>query len=123
MFLAMSLTIKRWLQVSAFLLTLSVQAQDLQRSLFGPSIAELRPIAEAGDAVAQYKLGAAYDGHFDRTNALIWYRRAARQGYAEAQYSLGTLVKGSAETLKWTTLAANQNHLFAQLRLGHIYET
>ena len=55
--------------------------------------AALRPLADQGDAGAQYNLGVMYDkAHGVPQNyaeALKWYRLAADQGDATAQYNLG----------------------------------
>ena len=72
-------------------LSRSVYAQEA--ALSSADIAEVRAKAEAGDAEAQVKLGDMY--YFGRgvpkdyTQAVSWYRKAAQQGYAKAQYNLG----------------------------------
>ncbi len=49
-----------------------------------------------GDALAQYELGQRYyrgNGvKQDYSEAFIWYRRSALQGFAEAQYEAGNLL-------------------------------
>ena len=51
------------------------------------------PLAEQGDASAQFNLGMMYDNgqgvKQDDVQAVKWYRQAAEQGYAKAQYNLG----------------------------------
>jgi len=58
------------------------------------SAEQLRPRAEAGDAEAKFRLGVMYANGRDvprnRGEAVRWYRLAADQGLAEAQYSLLT---------------------------------
>ena len=54
----------------------------------------LRAKAEKGDAQAQFELGLASSlGKFgvatDYVEAVKWYRRAAEQDHAKAQYNLG----------------------------------
>jgi len=55
--------------------------------------------AIAGDAKGQFRLGLQYEynfsGHFgiDITQAIIWYRKAADQGYDMAQKKIGQLYK------------------------------
>jgi hypothetical protein len=53
----------------------------------------LRPLAESGDARAQFNLGVMYaEGQGvpqDYTEAGKWYGLSAWQGYAQAQYNLG----------------------------------
>ena len=57
----------------------------------------LRPLAEQGDAEAQYNLGVMYDQGYgvpqDYAEAMKWYRKAAEQGDAEAQHSLGYMYR------------------------------
>ena len=52
-----------------------------------------RPLAEQGDAKAQYKLGTMYamgrGPQQDDAEAVKWWRLAAEQGDTEAQYGLG----------------------------------
>lgn len=73
--------------------------------------------AAAGDAAAQYQLGACLEmgigAAVDLAAACTWYRRAAAQGHARAQYSLGLACSFGApgvpwdlaEACKWLTLA------------------
>ena len=59
-------------------------------------IAELRVEAEQGNAFAQFILGNAYDKGEgvaqDRREAVRWFRKAAEQGDANAQYSLARIM-------------------------------
>ena len=52
-----------------------------------------RPLAEAGNAEAQRGLGILYDNGLavarDKNQAVDWYRKAAAQGDAQAEYRLG----------------------------------
>ena len=54
-----------------------------------------RPLAEQGDALAQFGLGLMYrDGKGvpqDTQEAVKWYRKAAEQGDAQAQFNLGLM--------------------------------
>ena len=95
-------------------------------------IETMRKAAEAGDAVAQYKLGLMYhDGEGvpeDYAEAFKWFRKAAEQRYAKAQYSLGEMyykgrgvTQDTAEAFKWTRKAAEQGHALAQVSLGASY--
>ena len=58
---------------------------------------EVRSQAEAGEAEAQYRLGAMYDTGFgvarDDAEAMRWYRRAAELGHAGARNFVGTLYR------------------------------
>jgi uncharacterized protein len=89
----------------------------------------LRPLADQGDAIAQYDLGFMHDtGHGvmqDYGEAMRWYRLAANQGNALAQYDLGFMYanghgvpQGYAEAAKWYLLSAEQGCTWAQFYLG-----
>ena len=65
----------------------------------------------------------------DDAEAVKWYRLAADQGDAKAQYNLGNMYrKGQgvpqdyAEAVKWYRLAAEQGAAYAQYNLGFMYE-
>ncbi|WP_306151682.1 CHAT domain-containing protein [Roseovarius sp. MMSF_3281] len=99
---------------------------------FDTALKELRPLAEAGHAAAQYVLGFIYKNGktvaADPVEAARWYRRAAEQGHMEAQYTLGFLYsRGDGvpedwiEAASWFQHAAKQGHITAQFSLGYIY--
>ena len=54
-----------------------------------------RPLAEQGNAKAQYNLGLMYDKGQgvpqDAQEAVKWYRKAAERGFAKAQVNLGVM--------------------------------
>ena len=92
------------------------------------ALREFQPLAEQGDADAQFNLGVMYhEGkgvpQNDKT-AVKWYRLAAEQGYADAQISLGAMYAFGTGVLKdyvyahmWGNIAAtNGNTLGAKLR-------
>ena len=62
------------------------------------ALREWTPIAEQGDAVAQYNFGLLYsDGEGvrqDDAKAATWYRMASEQGDARARGSLGSSLEG-----------------------------
>jgi TPR repeat protein len=64
---------------------------------------EWRPLAEAGDPIAQFNLGLLYlDGHGvpqSSMEAANWFRRAAEQDYVQAQHNLGAMY-GSGQGVK-----------------------
>jgi TPR repeat protein len=64
---------------------------------------EWRPMAEAGDPVAQYNMGLLYlDGQGvpqSPAEAANWFRRAAEQDYTQAQHNLGAMY-GSGQGVK-----------------------
>ena len=91
-----------------------------------------RPLAESGDAAAQYLLGSLYvEGNGVEQNdatALLWFQRAADQGDAAAQYNVGASYAGGrgvqksyTDAAKWFRRAADQGVAFAQLNLGLLY--
>lgn len=91
-----------------------------------------RPLAQAGDAAAQYRLGVMYaEGRGVAPNdaeAALWFERAAEQGEPMAQYNLGASYAGGtgvrkdmAAAAKWFRRAADQGVALAQLNLGLLY--
>ncbi len=62
---------------------------------FATALREWRPLAEQGDARAQFNLGVMYKNGQgvpqDYKTAVKWYRLAAEQGNASAQSNLGTM--------------------------------
>jgi hypothetical protein len=71
---------------------------------------------------------AAYDRH-DYAEAMRWYRKAADQGYANAQSTVGLLYRqgrGVAqdyeEAMRWYRKAADQGNATAQYNIGRLYE-
>jgi len=62
---------------------------------YATALKEWRPLAEQGDAEAQYGLGVIYKHARgvpqDYEQALHWYSKAAEQGHASAQYNLGLM--------------------------------
>ena len=90
--------------------------------LGGCSKPELLERAERGDVEAQFALGELrWDGTEDlakdRAEAFQWYRKAAEQGYAEAQNNLGLayfygegVTKDYAEAVKWLRKAVEQGY-------------
>jgi hypothetical protein len=80
---------------------------------------EWLPLAELGDAEAQYNLGVMFDEGAsvdqDLGKAAAWYRKAAEQGFMDAQANLGMMyyrgegvASDSTEATKWLRLAADK---------------
>jgi tetratricopeptide (TPR) repeat protein len=61
------------------------------RGDFATTIRLMRPLADQGDANAQFILAGAYYAGKNYTDAIQWYRRAADQGHADAQSQLGEM--------------------------------
>ncbi len=102
------------------------------RGDYGTAFSEWKPLAEQGNAGAQFNLGQMY--FYGRgvpqvyAAAVRWYRRSAEQGHANAQYNLGVMCyKGRgvpqdyAEAVKWYRKAAEQGNDSAQFNLGVMY--
>jgi len=86
------------------------------------SLAECQPLAEEGNAVAQFCVGRLYANGFgvamDDDLALNWYGQAAAQGYSEAQYNLGIMhangwgvEMNDDEAGRYYKLAADQGYI------------
>jgi len=91
-----------------------------------------RPLAEQGNASAQFEIGRMYfNGHGVPQNfaeALKWHRLAADQGNVKAQVALGIMYyigqsvrRNLEEARKWFRLAADQSDSGAQAMLGAMY--
>ena len=87
---------------------------------YATALREWTPLAEQGDAVAQYNLGVLYrDGQGvpqDYKTAVKWTRLSAEQGDADAQYNLGSMYRKGQGVLqdyktarKWYRLSAEQD--------------
>lgn len=96
-----------------------------QRSDYAGAVAIWRPLAEKGDADAEFNLGQAYRlGRGVPTNlaaAKTWFERAAQQGHLDAETTLGLLLfqnQDQSEGLKWLKKAAAQGEPRALLVYG-----
>ena len=91
-----------WLTLSMLLSSGIAIAADFNKGLqaynsgdFKTALAEWTPLAEQGNAQAQYNLGLMYRNgrgvpENDKT-AVKWFTLAAEQGNASAQYNLGVM--------------------------------
>ena len=81
------------------------------------AFAEFKPLAEQGDADAQYNLALMYRNGKgtaqDDKQAVYWYQKSAEQGNAQAQHNLGWMYrngKGTAQddvkAYMWLNIAA-----------------
>jgi TPR repeat protein len=93
---------------------------------------ELKPLADAGTAEAQFLLGQIYSGGLgtapDPAKALTWLQQAADQGHPRAQNNLGLLIEQGAGVqpdpalaASWYLKAAEQGRPVAQNNLGRLY--
>jgi TPR repeat protein len=115
------------------LLAVALQLPAQQGGADRKLLADIRAKAEKGDAQSQYELGSAFfNGSLgvvkDEAEAVKWYRKAAEQNFAAAQYNLGVcyangqgVAKDETEAAKWYCKAAEQNYALAQFNLGICY--
>lgn len=106
-----------------------VSAADVKKGLdaydvgdYETSLSECQPLADEGDAMAQFCVGRLYANGFgvamNDDQALHWYGQAANQGHREAQYNLGIMhangwgvVMNDVEAGKYYLLAANSGFI------------
>lgn len=105
----------------------------LYETEFGDDVAAVgwyRSGAGAGESFSQNKFGEFLrDGRgglaADPAAAESWFRKAADQGLAEAQFNLGDSIEGSAgdlaEAATWYRLAADQGNADAQAALASLH--
>ena len=104
----------------------------LRKNDFAAAVAELRPLADRGDAEAQYRVGLMYEfgkGYpQDKAQGIAWFRKAAAQNHAAAQTELGVIYAtgdGVAQdnklAVEWFQKAAPQGNVTAQYNLGLLY--
>lgn len=102
------------------------------RAEYATALKELTPLAEKGNAKAQYQLGKMLNlGQGvppDKKEAAKWFHLAAQQGLAEAQGALGYLClvgegvsQNSDLALEWTRKAAQQGDATAQFNLSTMH--
>jgi hypothetical protein len=96
-----------------------------QHADYAAAVAIWRPLAEKGDAEAQFNLAQAY--RFGRgvpinlAAAQVWYERAARKGHEIAQWMLGDMLFENgrkAAGLRWLKMAADKEEPHAMLLYG-----
>ena len=92
---------------------------------------EWLPLAELGDAEAQFNLGVLYDegAGVERSlaTAAEWYRKAAEQGFMDAQTNLGIMYhhglgveRDRTEAARWFRMAAEQGDAEASTYLERL---
>ena len=126
----MNLTLKRALAAIILVLNFAspVAAGPVEDAIaaqgrgdYATALRLFRPLADQGDALAQYNLGVMYSNGQgvpqNYAEAMKWYRLAANQGDADAQYNLGVMYDNGqgvpqdyAEAVKWYRLAADQGN-------------
>lgn len=100
---------------------------------YARALAELKPLAEQGDARGEYSLGVMYENGFgvpkDLAEAARWYRKAADQGNTDAQFNLGAMNEhgvgmpvNHAEAARLYRPAAEAGDIDALSNLGVLYQ-
>jgi uncharacterized protein len=126
---------KRWqalLFCAPLLWAATASAQNVKAGIdawqsadYAQAVAIWRPLAENGDADAQFNLGQAYrlgrGVKIDLGSAQTWLERAASQGHLDAQTTLGLLLFGNgnqAEGARWLKQSADKGEARAMLIYG-----
>jgi TPR repeat protein len=128
-----------WSDITAFAWADASIVPPETRATNGPSntpdaVRRIRNAAENGDALAQFRLGRAYeDGDgvpAAAGQAHLWYRKAADQRFPSAEFAVGMdYARGQGveldieEAVHWIRRAATQGHALAQYSLGMAYAT
>jgi TPR repeat protein len=95
-------------------------ASAFQRTDYATAMALWRPLAEQGNALAQFNLGVMYDKGDgvpqDYAAAVTWFRKAAAQGDVLAQHFLGLMyyqgegvVQDLVQAHMWLNLAVSRS--------------
>jgi TPR repeat protein len=106
--------------------------EALSRNDYATAIKEYRPLAERGDAEAQYRIGRLYEfgkGYpKDQAQGIAWIRKAAAQNHTDAQQELGFIYatgdgvkQDYVQAVAWFRKAATTGDAQAQYNLGLLY--
>ena len=105
--------------------TVKAGIEAWQQADYSRAVTIWRPLAEKGNADAQFDLGEAYRlGRGVSINlgaATTWFERAAKQGHIDAQRILGLLLFQNGDRvngLKWLKMAASRDDAGAMLIYG-----
>ena len=107
--------------------------QALDDGDYETMVALLRPLAEKGDAEAQFRLGYRYDNGEgvaqDYAQAIYWYEQSAMQNYAGAECNLGWLYENGNgvsqdfyKAFAWYERSARHGSVWGQVNLADLYE-
>jgi TPR repeat protein len=104
----------------------------MKRLIIAAAFALSSTVILSGPAAAQedaFNRALSADERGDYVEAAKWYRLAAEQGIAGAQYNLGVMYdngegvsENDAEAAKWYRRAADQGHALAQYNLGLMHD-
>jgi hypothetical protein len=96
-----------------------------QKADYAAAVAIWRPLAEQGDADAQFNLGQAYrlgrGVPIDLGAAQLWFERAAAKGHLDAQTTLGLLLFQNGNhtgAVRWLKAASDKDEPRAMLVYG-----
>jgi len=96
-----------------------------QKADYAAAVAIWRPLAEQGDADAQFNLGQAYrlgrGVPIDLGAAQLWFERAAARGHLDAQTTLGLLLFQNGNhtgAVRWLKAASDKDEPRAMLVYG-----
>tara|TARA_B110000196_G_C21147550_1_gene667518 strand:+ start:2925 stop:3416 length:492 start_codon:yes stop_codon:yes gene_type:complete len=120
-------------KASLLIITFLLVATNCYSNETADALASLEKHAAQGDAFSQDILGDMYfDGVLgvlkDPQKAFMWHKKAADQGYENAQYKLGFayqygigVLEDPTKALVWYGKAAKQGSGAAQYKLGSAY--
>jgi len=104
--------------------TLAIAQKHLAPAVTSPTKSELENWYQQGE---KYYFGEGVPQNY--AEAIKWYRKAAEQGHADAQFRLGIcygdgkgVPQDYTEAVKWLRKAAEQENAHAQFCLGVSYE-
>jgi TPR repeat protein len=109
--------------------TLADGLDALKHKDYAAAVKELRPLADKGDAEAQYRMGLMYEYGAgvpaDKAQMVAWLRKSAAQGHAAAECELGILYSlgegvphDDAQAVQWFRKSAEHGNPTAQYNLG-----
>ncbi len=104
----------------------------LRKGDFATAVKELRPLADRGDAEAQYRIGLMYENGKgyppDKAQGIAWFRKAAAQNHAAAQTELAVIYatgdgapQDNKLAVEWFQKGAANGNATAQYNLGLLY--
>ena len=105
----------------------------VRRGDYASALQIWRPLADRGQAAAQYNMGVLYQRGQgvpqDNAEAVRWWRLAVAQGYGPAQSNLGVayaqgrgVAQDDREALRLFRLAAGQGLAPGEFNLGTMYQ-
>jgi TPR repeat protein len=106
--------------------------EALSRKDYVTAANEYRPLAERGNAEAQYRIGRMYEfgnGYAqDKAVGIAWVRKAAAQGHVDAAQELGVVyatgdgvTRDDVQAVAWFRKAAEKGDAMAEYNLGLMY--